>query len=231
MKKESVPSKGRLSVNLWPPRVSAASWKFSWNRKCSLASSRTESWGNAGLKVRVGVSPAGRVSLFRPAPAGCGNVPPCPCAHGKAETHPGNPARLPGRSLWAAAAGGGSGDGGMRDRPHTAHPSPVSVRRRALRAEGGTVFGRAPGHGTKRSKQVPARPRWAKSLEVFLKWIFMAVVGFGSGLFWVLFFNLKKPYPRWTEVVKRFQCDRNYEKENNENIVKGDKARFNCGPC
>lgn len=62
MKKESVSSKGRLSVNLWPPRVSAASWKFSWNPKCLLASSRTESWENAGQKVRVVFSPGARVT-------------------------------------------------------------------------------------------------------------------------------------------------------------------------
>lgn len=48
---------------------------------------------------------------------------------------------------------------GTGARPGTAHPIPVSVCRRALRAEGGTVFGRAPGHGTKWSKQVPAGPR------------------------------------------------------------------------
>lgn len=51
--------------------------------------------------------------------------------------------------------------------------------------------------------------------------------------FWLwsfcFFFNLKKPYPRWSEVVKWFQRDRNYKKESKENIVKGDKTRFNDG--
>lgn len=32
-------------------------------------------------------------------------------------------------------------------------------------------------------------------------------------------------------IQARFQRDRNYKKENNENIVKGDKTRFNDGPC
>lgn len=97
--------------------------------------------------------PLGSRGLQQPTP---------PCAHresGNASLKPCPVTRKVAGGCRGRESGPCAGSAGCGIRRRGLTPVPVSVRHRALRAEGGTVFGRAPGHGTKWSKQVPARPR------------------------------------------------------------------------
>lgn len=109
-------------------------------------------------KGKAGCLPCGAGFAVPPGSRGLRHVHPLPALTGEAETLPENPARVPEGGGERRLPGREPGHRGMRDH-RTRLTQRLSVRRRALRAEGRAVFGGAPGHGTERSKQVPARPR------------------------------------------------------------------------